>query len=158
MIPECITYLKERLIAAMGKDTVVLSTQKELSKFADSHVGAVLLEQDEVKRTDTRSGPGDQRQLYSRALTFSVVIGEYSFEAIEPCYCDFLSSLDRCFTMTDGHTVAIEVATVEWLSKDDNVLNAKVSAIIPITMTGGIYAPIRRKQIENINITTTRDG
>ena len=156
MISECITYLENKLKAAMGTETVILHTAKELSRYAESHVGAILLERDALTREDTRSGPGDGIKVFGRALQFSVVIGEYTMETIDPMYTAFLSSLDRSFALTDGHRAAMDVGEAEWTAKEDGILLANVAALIPITISGGIYK-MRQTAVIDTNITIEED-
>lgn len=94
-------YLLEKLKAA-GLKSKPYTTQKGLEKSQESHIGAVLFESETLLRNGSKTRYRDQegaqkkrRKVFDRALTFTVIIGDYTDEAVESMFGAFLSSLDR---------------------------------------------------------------
>ena len=99
-------YLLEKLKAA-GLKSKPYTTQKGLEKSQESHIGAVLFESEALLRNGSKTRYRDQegaqkkrRKVFDRALTFTVIIGDYTDEAVESMFGAFLSSLDRAYTST----------------------------------------------------------
>ena len=94
-------YLLEKLKAA-GLKSKPYTTQKGLEKSQESHIGAVLFESEALLRNGSKTRYRDQegaqkkrRKVFDRALTFTVIIGDYTDEAVESMFGAFLSKLDR---------------------------------------------------------------
>ena len=107
-------YLLEKLKAA-GLKSKPYTTQKGLEKSQESHIGAVLFESETLLRNGSKTRYRDQegaqkkrRKVFDRALTFTVIIGDYTDEAVESMFGAFLSSLDRGIYV-NGDYVPIEV-------------------------------------------------
>ena len=82
-------YLLEKLKAA-GLKSKPYTTQKGLEKSQESHIGAVLFESETLLRNGSKTRYRDQegaqkkrRKVFDRALTFTVIIGDYTDEAVE---------------------------------------------------------------------------
>ena len=78
------------------------TSQKALEKSQESHVGAVLFETESLSRNHSKTYYKDQEgvskkrvQVFSRKLTFSVVIGGYTDDEVETMFEEFLKHLDR---------------------------------------------------------------
>ena len=90
-------YLLEKLKAA-GLKSKPYTTQKGLEKSQESHIGAVLFESETLLRNGSKTRYRDQegaqkkrRKVFDRALTFTVIIGDYTDEAVESMIGAFLS-------------------------------------------------------------------
>lgn len=118
----------------------------------ESHVAAVLLESDTLESADTRCGPSNRLKLFSRASQYSVVMGEYSMEALEPLYLGLITNLAKQLTLPDGSRAGIELGNPEWTAQEDGILKAKVAVLIPVTVTGGIYRQIPTTSVAEVNI------
>ena len=77
-------YLLEKLKAA-GLKSKPYTTQKGLEKSQESHIGAVLFESEALLRNGSKTRYRDQegaqkkrRKVFDRALTFTVIIGDYT--------------------------------------------------------------------------------
>ena len=69
------------------------TSQKALEKSQESHVGAVLFETESLSRNHSKTYYKDQEgvskkrvQVFSRKLTFSVVIGGYTDDEVETMF------------------------------------------------------------------------
>ena len=94
-------YLLEKLKEA-GLKSKPYTTQKGLEKSQESHIGAVLFESETLLRNGSKTRYRDQegaqkkrRKVFDRALTFTVIIGDYTDEAVQSMFGAFLSSLNR---------------------------------------------------------------
>ena len=79
-------YLLEKLKEA-GLKSKPYTTQKGLEKSQESHIGAVLFESETLLRNGSKTRYRDQegaqkkrRKVFDRALTFTVIIGDYTDE------------------------------------------------------------------------------
>ena len=113
-------YLLEKLKAA-GLKSKPYTTQKGLEKSQESHIGAVLFESETLLRNGSKTRYRDQegaqkkrRKVFDRALTFTVIIGDYTDEAVESMFGAFLSSLDR-----DTNFAKVTDVEVESIAKND---------------------------------------
>ncbi len=152
-------YLLEKLVAA-GIKSKPYTTEKALEKSQESHVGAVLFESEAVLRnasktyyTDKEGARTKRRKVFDRNLTFHVVIGDYTDEAVETMFEAFLNNLDRGIYV-DGNFVPIEVEGADWVDKDDSILKAQVAVQVTVTFHGGLYkdtkiAPLAGVEIES---------
>lgn len=137
-------YLLDKLVAA-GLKSKPYTTQKSLEKSQESHIGAVLFESEALSRNGSKTYYIDQegaqkkrRKVFERKLTFTVVIGDYTDDAVETIFEKFLASLDRGIYV-DGNFVQIEVEGADWVDKDDSILKAQVAVQATISFDGGLY-------------------
>ena len=137
-------YLLDKLKAA-GLKSKPYTTQKALEKSQESHIGAVLFESETLLRNGSKTRYRDQegtqkkrRKVFDRALAFTVIIGDYTDEAVESLFGAFLSNLDRGIYV-NGDFVPIEVEGADWVDKDDSILKAQVAVQIKIRFDGGVY-------------------
>ena len=138
-------YLLAKLKEA-GLKTKPYTTIKSLEKSQESHVGAVIFEQETISRNGSKTLYKDQqgaqkkrRKVFNRNLTFTVT---------------FLASLDRGIFVNGDH-VPIEVEGADWVNKEDSILKAQVAVQVAITFQGGLYkdtgfGPLTRVEIETI--------
>lgn len=156
MILECRNYLEEKVRAAMGSGTKVFHTYKELAACMESHVGSVLIDSEVLTRSGAKLAPMSSTdrtvKVYDREQAFTVTMGEYTLEALEPLYESLLGSLDRVITMNDGYGAALEVSGSEWLFKEDNILKSNVSVVVSVTCRGGLWKPLATTTIKDADI------
>ena len=141
-------YLLEKLKAA-GLKSKPYTTQKGLEKSQESHIGAVLFESETLLRNGSKTRYRDQegaqkkrRKVFDRALTFTVIIGDYTDEAVESMFGAFLSSLDR----------GIYVEGADWVDKDDSILKAQVAVQIRIRFDGGLYRDTNFAKVTDVEV------
>ena len=134
------------------------TTEKALEKSQESHVGAVLFEAETVLRnasktiyTDKEGARTKRRKVFDRKLTFQVVIGDYTDDAVETMFEAFLNNLDRGIYV-DGNFVPIEVEGADWVNKDDSILKAQVAVQIRIRFDGGLYRDTNFAKVTDIEV------
>ena len=141
-----------------GIKSRVLKSWKELERYADSHVGAVLSEGQVLARDGSKRNYTDQNGVrctricaYTADSKFKVVIGEYTPEQAETIFYAFLDEIDHGLHL-DGNHVEIELGEVKWVEKDDSILKAEIACEIPVTFHGGYYKDVTRKPFAGINV------
>ena len=134
---------------------------KGLEKSQESHIGAVIFDQEAITRNGSKTQYKDQegarhkrRKVFNRAITFTVTIGDYTDDAVETMFERFLASLDRGIYV-NGDFVPIEVDGADWVNKDDSILKAQVAVQVAVTFNGGLYrdtdfAPLTKVEITGI--------
>ncbi len=144
MFAECQQFLKDALKAA-GIRTPIITTIKQLKLYGDSHVGAILFEDETLTRSGSkriyRNERGDQqkrRKVYDRSMTFDVVIGEYTAARAEEIYERFLETVDRGLYI-NGNFTGAEIEGADWVEKDDSILKAQVAVQVKVRFDGGVY-------------------
>lgn len=152
-------YLLEKLKAA-GLKSKPYTTIKGLEKSQESHVGAVIFEQEAISRNGSKTLYKDQqgaqkkrRKVFNRNLTFTVTIGDYTDDAVEAMFEKFLASLDRGIYV-NGDFVPVEVEGADWVNKDDSILKAQVAVQVAITFQGGLYRDTDFGPLTHVEITT----
>lgn len=150
-------YLLDKLKAA-GLKSKPYTTQKALEKSQESHIGAVLFESETLSRNGSKTRFRDQegaqkkrRKVFDRALAFTVIIGDYSDEAVENMFERFLSGLDRGIYV-NGDFVPIEAEGADWVDKDDSILKAQVAVQVKIVFNGGVYQDTDFAKVSDIKI------
>lgn len=153
-------YLLQKLKEA-GLKSNPYTTVKALKKSMESHVGAVLFEQEVYTRNGSKRQFRDQegarhkrRKILDRDVTFEVILGDYTDEAVESMLEAFLRSLDDGIYV-DGNYVPIVVDEAQWKDEDDTVLRAKVAVNVSITFQGGVYrdtdfAPVTAVEVVSV--------
>lgn len=118
-------YLLGKLKEA-GLKSKPYTTMKGLEKSQESHIGAVIFDQEAITRNGSKTQYKDQegarhkrRKVFNRAITFTVTIGDYTDDAVETMFERFLASLDRGIYV-NGDFVPIEVDGADWVNKDDS--------------------------------------
>lgn len=150
-------YLLEKLKGA-GLKSKPHTTQKALERSQESHIGAVLFENESFARNGSKTRYSDQtgaqkkrRKVFDRTIAFVVTIGDYTDDAVEAMLERFLSGLDRGI-MVDGNFVPIEVEGADWVDADDSILKAKVAVQVKIRFDGGIYKDTDFAQVSELEI------
>lgn len=150
-------YLLDKLVAS-GLKSRPYTSEKALEKSQESHVGAVLFEAETVLRnasktiyTDKEGARTKRRKVFDRKLTFQVVIGDYTDDAVETMFEAFLNNLDRGIYV-DGNFVPIEVEGADWVNKDDSILKAQVAVQVTVTFNGGLYKDTKLAALAGVEI------
>lgn len=150
-------YLVEKLKEA-GLKSKPHTTQKALERSQESHVGAVLFENESFARNGSKTRYSDQtgaqkkrRKVFDRTIAFTVLIGDYTDDAVETMLESFLSGLDRGI-MVDGNFVPLEVEGADWVDSDDSILKAKVAVQVKIRFDGGIYKDTDFSKVSELEI------
>ena len=153
-------YLLEKIKAA-GVRTNPYTTWKKLRECRDSHIGAVLFEREAYTRNGSKKQFRDEagakhkrRKVFDRDLTFTVIIGDYTDDAVEAIFDAFISALDSGIYAA-GNYIPITLDGAEWVDEDDSILKAKVAVQAAVTFHGGVYrdtdfAPLSRVELVEI--------
>lgn len=156
MINQCREYLKGKLTAAGIKEKII-TVQKDLNNNNEQHVGAVLLQKENIEKAGTFkrgtiNGVNIKRtKKFNRSVTFVVVIGEYSFENCEKIYSKFLEIIDDGINIDENYTKIEIDSDVDWVDKEDSILKSEIAVQILITFDGGVYKDTGFKQVD-VNI------
>lgn len=141
---ECRDYLVNKLTES-GIKTQPFITKKKLLASYEAHAGAVLFTKETFDRISAKKNytdqSGDRKQrlkVFSREVTFNVIIGDASAAVVETIFEAFMANLDRGF-MLDGNYVYIEPGDAEWADDDDSILKSKMAVNVEIKFSGGIY-------------------
>lgn len=161
MYRQCKKYLLDKLAEA-GVKSKPYTTLKGLEKSLESHVSAVLFESETMQRSGNKRQYHDadgqrhkRRKVFDRNLAFTVIIGDYTDDAVERMYEAFVRSLDAGIYV-DGNYVPIEVEGADWVDKDDSILKAQVAVQVKIVFSGGIYkntdfTPLKDVVVESVD-------
>lgn len=151
-------YIEKKLKEA-GIKTKVCRTMKELTTFSNAHVGAAIVHKDKLEREkknkvyEVEGSTIKRIRKFRRETTVNVVIGEFEASKCDEIFTRFLALIDRGIHDTSGNYVSIEIDEVDWVDKEDSILQSKIAAQIPITFHGGIYQDATYKSfIPDINI------
>lgn len=157
MFMECKEYLISKLKEA-GIKTQPYTSLKKLRTTQESHIGAVLFDEETFTRNgsktlykDERGDRKKRRKIFDRNLTFDIVIGEYTQDKAEELFESFLLSLDKGL-MIKGNYVPIEPETAEWVDEDDSILKAKVAVQLKIRFEGGIYRDTGFAKVNDVQV------
>jgi hypothetical protein len=156
-------YLLDKLKAS-GLKSKPYTTQKGLEKSQESHIGAVLFESETLTRNGSKTYYKDQegaqkkrRKVFDRALAFTVIIGDYTDEAVESMFEKFLASLDRGIYV-NGDFVPVEAEGADWVDKDDSILKAQVAVQVKIIFHGGVYKDTDFAKVSELDIEDVAKG
>ena len=157
MIKVCIDILLEALKGA-GIRNKLYTSQKYLSLAQESRVGAVLFEKESLQKepqnrvyTGADGRKRKRKRLFSRMASFNIVIGEYTVEAAEAIYENFLEQLPAGFYV-DGNYVSIEPDEAEWMDEKDHILKSKVAVQLLVLCNGGAYKDTDYLQTDKVDI------
>lgn len=152
-------YLLNALKASGLKSNPYVS-QKLLKKSQESHIGAVLFEREVYARNGSKKRYRDEegakhkrRKILDRALTFVVLIGDYSDDAVEAMLERFLAQLEHGIVV-DGNYVPIELEGTEWVDTEDTLLKARVAVRVMVTFQGGLYRDTDFGPLTHVEIST----
>jgi hypothetical protein len=157
MYSEIKQYLLGKLKEA-GLKSKPHTTRKSLERSQESHIGAVIFEAESISRNGSKTRYQDQtgaqkkrRKIFARGITFSVVLGDYTEDAVEAMFEAFLSKLDQGITV-DGNYIPIEVESADWVDDDDSILKSKVAVQIKLRFEGGVYKDTDFAPISDLEI------
>lgn len=157
MFVECQNELIKALKAA-GVSKEPFISRKKLVSTAESKVSAVLCEEETVERdrqskiyTGENGTHLKRSRIYKREITFLVIIGDYTNDAIEQVYEKFLQVLPKGIYV-DGNYTSIAATDTDWVGEKDHVLYAKVSVQIKVTCSGGLYKDTGMAQIKDVDL------
>lgn len=157
MIAECREYLIDKVIKA-GIKTKVKTTMKDLKASNESHIGAVLFEDEEfekdIKKTfyfDELGRKQKRIKIFSRKPSFTVIIGEYEQSKCELIFKEFITLIDAGFH-SDGNYIEVTPKKASWVDKDDSILKSKVAVQVLIEFDGGIYKDSGFKKVNDIGV------
>ncbi|EPR07767.1 hypothetical protein [Ruminiclostridium papyrosolvens] len=144
MFTECREYLLTKLKEA-GIHSKPYTSMKRLRASQETHVGAVLFEEESFNRSGTKTIFSDQtgerhkrRKIFSRETTFSVIIGDPDPTKTETIFEAFLRIIDSGIYINGDYT-PIQVEEAEWVDDDDSILKAKVAVNFKVKFLGGVY-------------------
>jgi hypothetical protein len=168
MYVESKQYLIGKLKEA-GLKSNPYTTEKALERSMESHLGAVLFESETFSRNGSKKHYRDQegaqkkrRKIFDRTTAFTVILGDYTDEAVEEMLEKFLASLDKGIYV-NGDYVPIEVEGADWVDKDDSILKAKVAVQVKVNFLGGVYkdtgfARVTELEVESVERKGPTDG
>ncbi len=144
MLEQIQKYLSDKLIDA-GITTTVLTTMKELESYSGTHVGAVIIDKDNLEKykKTTRFSLDDKTfnrvQKFKRETTVNVIIGEYDAESCDAIFTKFLTILDSGFYDDNKNYVYLEILEADWISDKDSILLSNMAVQVPIKCTSDVY-------------------
>lgn len=156
MVIECRDYLVQKLKES-GIKTKIHTAMKTLQNSNESHVGAVLFQDESLKRLDEKTivlKSGERKRatkLMQREIKFNVIIGEYQPEKAEAIYETFLQGLGKQLETENG-IIDIEPVRCDWVSAEDSILQAKIAANLEVVMTGTMIKESQMLKIKEIEI------
>ena len=153
-----------RALKAAGCSKDPYTSRKKLLATAESRVSAVLCEEETVERSKGKklftSADGERLKrsmLYSRDISFLVIIGDYNYEKIEKIYESFLKEIPRGIYV-DGNYVSMDPTDADWVGEKDHLLYSKVSVQVKITCHGGLYRDTDMAQIKDVDLEVRKEG
>lgn len=156
MVIECRNYLISKLKES-GIKTNIHVAMKTLKNSSESHIGAVLFQDEQIKHSDEKviviqEGKRQKAtKLFERELRFNVIIGEYSHEKTEQIYERFLRVLDKQIEVGDC-LIQIDPVRCEWVTAEDSILQSKIAANVEIVMTTYLFQKNKMARITGIEI------
>lgn len=154
MYAKCREYLIDRLRAS-GIQMEPITSLKKLQLYRNSHVGAVLFDEETLERDgsrrvfkDTDGNPKTRTCLFKRNVVFDVVIGEFNAEKLDAIYQRFLEILGKGLYI-NGDFVYVEPSEAEWAEDEDSILAAKIAVKIRVTFSGGVYVDTPRQSLKD---------
>ena len=152
----CRKYLTETLKKS-GIKTRILTSEKELFSTNESHIGAVITEKDNLKKSGekrkfhTAEGSFLRRKKFDRIISFKVIIGDYTDERCEEIFKNFLQNLDDGIYI-DGNYTEIDIGEAEWADKEDSILKSKLAVNFEVSFNSGIYSDCKNKKVKEVNV------
>ncbi len=162
MYMECRQYLIDSLKAA-GIKTNIYTELKKLKLSGESHIGAVLFNDEKFEKDGSKTIYRDDEdkkhkrvRSFRRHMSFVVVIGEYTTDAVEVIFDSFLENL-KDGLYVNGNYITIDIEESDWMTKEDSILKAQISVQFLVTFNGGIYrntdyAPLSKYQIDSVEL------
>lgn len=141
----------------------VHTSRKRLKLDMESHVGAVLFEDEQLEKDGSKRVYIDKetkrkrRKKYGRTLAFSVVIGDRDIDKVEEIYEKFLEKLPAGLWI-NGDYVSIEPEGADWLDDEDSIIKAKCAAQVKVNFRGGVYQDTEYLQADKVEIEVKKEG
>ena len=111
-----------------------------------------------TRYSDQTGAQKKRRKVFDRALSFTVLIGDYTDDAVEDMLEEFIANLGRGI-MVGGNFVPLEVEGADWIDSDDSILKAKVAVQVRVRFDGGIYKDTDFVKVSELEIeSVTRNG
>lgn len=160
MYSKCQEELIKTLVAAGARSP--FTSSKKLSLSSESRLSAVLCEAEVLERAKANRfyGKEDKRyqrqKIYARDITFSIVIGDYTYDKAEETYISFLQLLPDGISV-DGNYVSIEPGDVQWMGEKDHILYSKVALQLKVTCHGGLYKDIETTRLTDVSVEVGKD-
>ena len=144
-----------------GIKSRIHTSRKTLRQSSESRIAAVLFEDDQTekdgsKRIYTDGQRKKRRKKYSRQITYTVVIGEYTIEKVQEIYDTFMQKLPDGIYV-DGNYVDIDPKQADWIDDEDSILKAKCAVQLKIVCTGGIYADTEFATVRDAVVTAQKE-
>ena len=144
MIVECREYLLNTLqgLDIRGR---IFTDFKELKTSNATDFGSVIFQGETPERsTEHRKfqmATGEVRRfkIFDRKINFTVGLGSRSARHTEALYEQFLAMLKKEMTNKENNHIGIEVGNVEWIDKNDSILQSELLVQIDITFLAGLY-------------------
>lgn len=147
-----------RALKAAGCEREPFLSLKNMQLSAESRVSAVLCEEELVERDSGKkvyTAAGGARlkrsRLYSRNITYTVVIGDYEQARAEQIYERFLEKL-AAGIYVDGNYVSIEPSEAQWMGEKDHILHAKVAVQLKVVCSGGLYRDSDMGRLKEVEV------
>ena len=161
MFVECRDYLIAQLKAA-GIKTPIITSFKQLKASGESHIGAVLPEDEVLSRSGSKTiyedadGKHRRTKVFDRDIIFVVMIGDYDEIKCEKIYENFVTGLDRGIAV-DGNYIPIELEKAEWVVKSDSLLQSKLAVQFPVKFMGGLYHDTDFAKVGSVQVTAEKE-
>ena len=154
MYAACRAYLIDALKAS-GIHMEPITSFKKLQLYRNSHVGAVLFDEETLERDGSKrvyrtekGEPKTRTCLFSRKMTFDVVIGEFTADQLGEIYQTFLEKIGRGLYV-NGNFVSADPSLADWVEDEDSILAAKVAVKLKVVFTGGVYVDTDRRSLKD---------
>lgn len=162
MFIECRKYFMD-LLETAGVKRKPFTSQKQMKMSNESHLGAVLFEEESLEKDGSKKiyqspdAKKKRRKKFSREVTFSIVIGEYTIEKVQDIYEKFLENLaDGIYV--DGNYVKIEPQETDWIDNEDTIIKSKCAVQFKIRCDGGVYKDTGYANIQDVDIVVEKGG
>lgn len=157
MYTECQEELIRALKAA-GCEREPFLSLKRMANSAESRISAVLYEDEQLERSTGKrfftaeDGRNMRRtKLFSRDITYTVIIGDFTQESAEETYEKFLLKLKKGIYVS-GDYVSIDPAEAQWMNEKDHILHAKVAVQIKVLCHGGLYQNTDMARLQDVEV------
>lgn len=153
-----------RALKAAGCAGKPFTSKKLLTASSESHVSAVLCEDDRVERASGKKTytAQDGRTLkrsrrFDRDITYTVIIGDYQQKKAEETWEKFLLEL-AAGIYVDGNYVSINPEDAQWMGEKDHILFARVAVQAKIVCHGGLYLDTDMTKLKEIETEVRKGG
>lgn len=158
-------YLIDTLKKA-GIKSHIYTSMKKLAMAGELQTGGVLKVREELTRSGSKKNYTDEEgrrkrryKLWQRESILRVIIADSDEDRVEQVFTQFLKIVDKGVE-EERNWEGIEINSVDWVEKEDNILKAKVAVQFDVTFTGGVYVDklVRKIGIGNIEVKKSAGG